>query len=166
MAKEDRVELGFHRTVASTKEDLACCQCMPGYLLPSDIPRLCKLFNQNPLELAKEHLLASPGALVIYKGQVMRVPTLVPARSACGECKFLKDGLCSIHDDAPWGCAFFDYDMPDEEANKRASRGMADLMRNLSQEDSDYKLLWEILWLGGRRASGPEECREQIKKRI
>ena len=159
--KEDRTEFGFRRTVSGTARDVDCCKHMPSYLVLSDLERLSNRLGCNPLELAKEHLAASPGSLIIENGIMFRVPSLVLARdSDTGHCKFLKNGLCSIHESAPYGCAFFDYGMPSEEADKRSLAGINSLVDEWNKDDhSGYVLLWKILKMLNKCAAGPEKCR-------
>jgi len=159
--KENRTEFGFHRTVSGTAKDVDCCKHMPSYLVPSDLERLSSRLGCNPLELAKEHLLASPGSLIIERGVPRRVPSLVLARNPdTGHCKFLKNGLCSIHESAPYGCAFFDYAMPKAEGNERSLAGINALLDEWDKDDSsDYVLLWKILKMSNKCAAGPEVCR-------
>ena len=162
--KEDRIEFGFHRTVAASPNDCLCCQHIPGYLVPNDLQRLARHFGVNPFEVAKKYLLASPGAVVMQDGRVFRIPTLVMARdSRTGHCVFYKNGLCEIHSEAPFGCAYFDYDMPDAEADPRAAAGLNAVAHEWQNGDpSGYCLLWEILHKSGRRAPSPEESREAL----
>jgi hypothetical protein len=47
-------------------------------------------------------------------------PTLVPARRADGACHWHYDGKCAVHDQAPYGCAFFDSHMPADEVRRRS----------------------------------------------
>jgi hypothetical protein len=47
-------------------------------------------------------------------------PTLVPVRQANGHCHWYEHGKCSVHENAPFGCAFFDFHMPVEEAVRRS----------------------------------------------
>jgi len=140
---------------------------MPSYLVPSDLGRLAKRFGCNPLELAKSHLLASPGAEILKDGKLYRLPTLVPARNDNGQCKFLVDSQCAIHAESPFGCAFFDFDMPDLEADRRAMAGLQALWDVWhGGDESGYSVLWEILYLSGRNAPDPRECKARIKKAL
>jgi len=166
MNNKDRTEFGFHRTVSANAEDVLCCKYMPSYLVPSDISRLCDRFGCNPLQLAKSHLLASPGAEISKDGVRQRLRTLVPDRNSVGHCEFLHDGKCAIHGDSPYGCAFFDSEMSDQEASLRTSAGLQAIWDAWQDEDSDYALLWDLLFLMGRRAPDPYECKRKIREEL
>ena len=85
-----RTELGFERTVCDCKACKINCEFIPGFLLPSDIRRIAlHLGYSNPVEFALDKLLASPGAIVVDRGQIRRIRTLAPARREDGACLFL-----------------------------------------------------------------------------
>ena len=103
-----RIEFGLERTTCACKVCVTNCRFMPGFLLPSDLERMIPE-TADPLVWSESNLLASPGALVMKGSDFFRIPTLVPAVKPDGSCKNLTaEGLCSIHEDAPFGCAFFD----------------------------------------------------------
>ena len=70
------------RTVCACEPCTRYCHHLPGYLIPADLERIHQqLAPGEDLESwARWHLLASPGALVLRRGEVLRIPTLVPAR--------------------------------------------------------------------------------------
>jgi hypothetical protein len=126
-----RTEFGFRRTVCACHECTLNCRYLPGYLVPTDLERIQLYLStrQDLLAWARQHLLASPGALVLHKGQVVRIPTLVPARRADGACTFLTgDDRCAIHPMAPFGCAFFDAHQPLAEADRRSKWGLQSVL--------------------------------------
>jgi hypothetical protein len=103
----ERTAFGVPRTRCGCEECVAYCKHLPGYLIPEDLGRMVPE-GHDPLEWAREHLRASPGAVVADRagGRRWRIPTLVPARAASGACIFLDEhDCCSIHVDAPFGCA-------------------------------------------------------------
>lgn len=54
-------------------------------------------------------------------GRTFRIRTITPARRPGGACVFLDErGLCTVHDIAPAGCAFFDSHMDAGEAQQRS----------------------------------------------
>jgi len=74
---ERRTELGFERTVCDCRACKINCEFIPGFLLPSDIRRIAlHLGYSNPVEFALDNLLASPGAIVVDRGQIRRIRTL------------------------------------------------------------------------------------------
>ena len=123
-----RREFGFERTTCGCDECTRNCRFIPGSLVPSDLERMRDALSpgQDIFEWASENLLASPGAVVMYRGEMYRIPTLVPARGPDGmACKFLtEDWKCSIHTVAPYGCAFVDMHMTDEEGTRRSTAGL------------------------------------------
>lgn len=76
---------------------VAACLAMPGYLVPGDLRNI-----------PAGDLAASEGALVVYRGQITAIPTIVPLQQDNGRCVFLDDNdRCTIHAVAPWGCRKF-----------------------------------------------------------
>ena len=161
-----RTEFGFERTVRGGWEEVLNCQHIPGYLVAADIERMAAACGATDvLAWAKENLLASPGALVMdQQGRQYRIPTLVPARNACGHCKFLTaDKLCGIHASSPFGCAFVDTTMTREQVNVRSEAALRDVARSWRDGDDGYSDLWMILEAMGRVAPGPEESRKKLR---
>src|SRR5438067_13848404 len=105
----DRVRHGFRRTECACDFCKAPCRHIPGALDPSDLPRLCPQ-GQDVFAWAEQHLRA-----VVEKP----FPTLVPGRGADGACHWHFEGKCAVHDRTPYGGAFFDAHMPDEEVRRR-----------------------------------------------
>jgi Fe-S-cluster containining protein len=163
-----RTEFGFQRTVCSCLECTLNCRHIPGYLIPADLERIKNHLaaDANLLGWAKQHLLASPGALVAANGMVFRIPTLVPARATSGACIFLTDDdRCAIHPVAPFGCAFFDAHMPKSEADRRSRHGLEDIYKAWVKGD-EYGQVWLALDREGLQAPSPEQCRQQLKTAI
>jgi hypothetical protein len=100
---------GFQRTVCGCEFCRAPCRHVPGGLDPADLERLCPK-DPDVFAWAEEHLRARTGR---------PYPLLVPARHAEGHCHWLFDGKCAVHDNAPFGCAFFDMHMTPEEVERR-----------------------------------------------
>lgn len=116
----------FPRTVCACPEDKACCT-RPAHLIPSDIKRLEKQVV-GPID---RYLRASPGAVVLKNGNIERVPTIVPARTADGRCVFLSlEDRCRVHENAPFGCAYFDMHMDAGEGHARSVWGLMKIMES------------------------------------
>lgn len=162
-----RIELGFERTVCDCGACKINCEFVPGFLLPSDIRRIAEhLGYSNLVEFALDNLLASPGAIVLDRGQVRRIQTLVPARRQDGACLFLdEENRCRIHGVAPYGCSHFDAHQTDEEANRRSSAGHyhVDLAW---KNDHLYARLWLLLNALGRVAPSPVTARARMRAAI
>lgn len=110
-----RTEFGFHRTKCACELCSFWCRSMPGFLVPSDLQRLCPP-GEDLMTWAKEHLWASQGFIVFdtKTGDFVQIPSLVPAKQASGHYHWLQpDGRCAVHDDSPFGCAFLDQHMKD-----------------------------------------------------
>ena len=127
----------FPRTICACPRDVAQC-ARPAHLIPSDVPVLIERLVETK-RIDPEHatigglgtwLRASKGAVVMdsQTGQVVRVGTITP-KVRHGQCVFLtKDKQCSIHDVAPFGCAYFDVHMPRAEADQRSLWGLQQIM--------------------------------------
>ena len=116
---------GFERTSCACSLCTACCKSQPGALANGDFERIAKRQGWTPeiaFEMAKRHFWASGGALVkdLATGQTRRIGTITPKRIR-GRCVFLtEDNKCSIHDVAPFGCAYFDTHMSYDQAHPRS----------------------------------------------
>jgi hypothetical protein len=160
------MELGFQRTQCSCPACTISCRHIPGYLLPSDLLWLSKV-HQPKLDIstwASQYLLASPGAIVARKGQLFRIPTLVPARRGDGACIFLTaNNACAVHAVAPFGCAFFDAHMSGVQADCRSLAGLHTIARAWQAKDL-YTTVWWTLYQAGRVAPAPEEARRRMQQ--
>jgi hypothetical protein len=157
----DRTEFGFLRTACACAECAAHCLHLPGYFIPADLDRVGhRLAPPEDLSTwARQHLLASPGALVRQGATVSRIPTLVPGRRADGACTFLTaENRCAIHAVAPFGCAFFDAHQSGAEADRRSRRGLQAVL-DAWTNGADYARVWLALDAAGLRAPPPETCR-------
>jgi hypothetical protein len=161
-----RSEFGLGRTVCACPDCTRSCRHIPGYLIPADLDRIRRHLapDQDLRSWAKQHLLASPGALVLRHGQPKRILTLVPARRADGACLFLTDaGRCAIHPVAPFGCAFFDSHMPQAEADRRSQLGLQAVLEAWDAS-ARYPHLWVALAGEGLTAPPPEVVREKLRR--
>ena len=138
---------GFERTVCACDQCKACCKRQAGPLASGDVERITAFIAKRQgwtLEVAfdwvKTRLWASPGCLVKdMLGRVQRIGTITP-RCPKGRCVFLtEDERCSIHEVAPFGCAYFDTHMDHHRAQERGSWLAGD------QLDSDYQKLRDQL---------------------
>lgn len=163
-----RTEFGFARTVCACRECALNCRHIPGYLIPADLERIHQHLSpgEDLFAWAQQHLLASPGAKVLQRGTIFRIPTLVPARQPNGACTFLTaEGLCAIHPVAPFGCAFFDAHQPRTESDQRSLRGLQAVMAAWSTGDL-YAQVWMTLDRAGLRAPAPEGCRQNLQRAL
>jgi hypothetical protein len=179
--REERTEFGFSRTRCGCESCSVSCRYIPGMLVPSDLMRLLPdtagMSDSSGFAVqvawAKEHLLASPGAQVGTRdtrtGQVSvtRVPTLVPARQADGmACHWLgDDGRCGVHDRSPFGCAFCDSHMSEQEGMGRTMEAIK-AVANAWNDNGLYARLWSVLDAAGFVAPGPGESRKRMQEAI
>jgi hypothetical protein len=161
-----RTEFGFCRTRCACRECSRSCYHLPGYLVPADLQRMHGHLapEQDLRGWAQGHLRASPGALVLRRGQLCRVPTLVPARRPDGACVHLTAaGQCAIHAVSPFGCSFFDSHMPSGEADRRSQRGLQAVLEAWDAQGM-YAQLWLALAGEGLVALPPEESRIRLRR--
>jgi len=171
-----RTFMGYHRTHCDCPECALNCQYIPGYLLPSDLPKIAAFHGAelNPCldwrhqdahfhQFILENLLASPGALVLKNGEPHRMRTIVPARKN-GWCKFFDGNLCTIHPVAPFGCAFFDAHQDPHVSSAISGAGLTIIAR-LWEDDphSLYCQIWNVLYRKSMRSPPPEECRQRME---
>jgi len=101
---------------------------------PEDLRRWAAQETDGPAHQAwlQSHFAASPGAIVLLDGAKLRIPTIVTARLPGGRCNFLgADEGCGIHARAPYGCAYFQHDMNDQEGNRRSQIALVDILYDL-----------------------------------
>lgn len=162
-----RTEFGAQRTTCACKICITNCRYMPGFLIPADLDRLIPVSAAGVtavLRWANENLLASPGALIRIKatGEITRVPTLVPATKPDGSCIHLSDDhRCTIHENAPFGCAFFDC-RSGADSYALSAEGViqtAEAHRNRAL----YSLIWTHLYETGRRQQPAEVLQNRLR---
>jgi hypothetical protein len=97
-------------------------------------------------------------------GKVFRILTLVPARREDGACIFLTaESHCGIHAVAPYGCAFFDWDMDAAEADRRSAEGLRAILAAWFA-GGRYAQVWAALHEAGLCAPAPEVGRQQLRR--
>jgi hypothetical protein len=126
-----REQHGFQRTTCDCDYCRAPCRHLPGSLDVSDLERLCPP-DQDLFVWAEQHLRPLPDKPFL---------TLVPARQPNGHCHWHFDGKCAVHDAAPFGCAFFDPHMTEEEAERRTAATI-----QAREEDRAKKGLYYQVW--------------------
>jgi hypothetical protein len=135
---------------------------MPGYLIPADLDRLIPWDRgtQAAWGWCLKNLRASSGARVLIRGEVRNVPTIVLASREDGSCVFLENDRCTVHDDAPFGCAFFNLcDPPHEHQTFLANEGLKGVIKcwiNAEKEETFYCILWAALDARGLTSKPPE----------
>jgi Fe-S-cluster containining protein len=118
----------FERTKCACEKCKVCCRHMPGCLIPGDLEQIAEysgvdLDTEFGERWVQDHFRASEGAQVFHPASrtMMQVPTIVPASRPNGRCVFLDDsGGCTIHDVAPFGCAYHDMHIEGEDAHRRS----------------------------------------------
>lgn len=134
MSASIREEFGFGRTVCGCSFCQVHCRHLPGTLVPSDLGRLCPP-GHDVLAWAEVHLRALTDK---------PYPALVPARGVFGHCHWFFDGKCAVHADAPFGCAFFDPHMAEDEVHRRAA-AMVEAVREDDAVQGLYRRVWDHL---------------------
>lgn len=126
----------FDRTVCACPADIENCS-HPGYLIPDDLERIGHALYVRGETDPRQSFEASRGAVVANSetGRRFRIETIVPKIEG-GRCVFL-DGhrQCSIHDVAPFGCAFFDVHMEWLEWQRRTSWGLRSIAESVVYKD-------------------------------
>lgn len=159
-----RTEFGLARTTCACAECATFCQHMPGFLVPSDLARVASV-TPDLDRWARAHLRASPGALVWSRERgAFRIRTLVPASVAGGACHwFSEEGLCDVHESAPFGCAFADAHQSAEEGQRASRAGLMAVHEAWLRRDQ-YAQVWTMLYAARLRAESPEERRAAMRK--
>ena len=125
------------RTTCGCKECVKCCKQQPGCLGIGDLEKIAAFLGKT-IEQAMAFFWASPGALLMDRltGRVYRVGTITPRYDKrLKRCVFLTDDdRCSIHEVAPFGCAYFDTHMDNAEADKRSRMAIREQQTDEYQE--------------------------------
>jgi hypothetical protein len=127
-----RRECGFERTKCACEFCKVFCRHMPGTLIPADLSRLCPP-GTDVFPWAEQHLRALTS---------QPCPTLVPVRNTSGHCHWYFEGCCAVHENAPFGCAYFDSHMSEEEIARRSAA-----LRQARQQDNAEADLYRRVWL-------------------
>ena len=126
-----RERYGFKRTSCDCDFCRVYCRHVPGRLDVDDLRRLCPE-GTDVFGWAETHLQAVTDT---------PFPRLVPVRQENGHCHWYHDGHCSVHGNAPYGCAFFDAHMTPAQVKERATAA------NLaSEQDAAAEGLYSAVW--------------------
>ncbi len=161
----------FPRTKCSCDRCAAGCKTMPGSLIPGDLDRIQAYVGDRSGDFILSHFQASDGAKVAARvGGMMiltRVPTIVPAQRKDGRCVFLDDdNLCSIHEVAPFGCAYHDVHLSEEEAAPRSEYAVMQQLPAQQAPASPYVQWHGLLVAAGMVAAPLDERREAMETMI
>ena len=129
----------FQKTECSCFKDQASCKEQPGHLLPGQMQEILTHLKVS-IEEAGKYFWNSPGMVLARMGRLFRMRTITP-RFENGHCVFFKEGLCSIHPVAPFGCRFFDVHMNLEEAQHRSQWGARQILDLINQYQRDRDAL-------------------------
>lgn len=153
----------FIRRVCACRKCTIPCETMPGNLIPSDLPKIAAYLG-NTIPEMEPLLLASPGVVVKTDDTIHRFGTLIPATKPDGSCIFLtEDKRCAIHKVAPFGCAYFDMHMNDEQAKPQARYSAATVGAHwLWDRGNPYVIMRQRLYFEGRRALDPIVSRANL----
>ena len=117
----------FSRTVCACATCQSCCKSQPGHVLPGEVERIAEYLGK-PLPEVLSLFWASPGALVMdtSTGRQFRIGTITPRFDRRAKrCVFLgADDRCTVHEVAPFGCAYFDTHMSAAEGQRRSAWGL------------------------------------------
>lgn len=130
LTPEPRSQHGFLRTSCDCEMCSVHCRHVPGALDPSDLEKLCPE-GEDVFLWAEEHLRA-----MVHKSY----PLLVPRQQQNGHCHWLVNGLCMVHENSPYGCAFFDSHQSKEEADQRSKPSIAARHESAKNEDLYYRV--------------------------
>jgi len=125
----------FEPTVCSCKIDRENCQRQPGHLIPGQLTEILERLGESPADAGK-WFWNSPGMVLSKAGRIFRLRTITP-RFAHGKCVFYENGLCRIHEIAPFGCRYFDAHMSANEGQRRAAWGAVQIFEQLESYSSE-----------------------------
>jgi hypothetical protein len=138
---------------------------MPGALVPGDLEAIAEHLGVHMSgPWVEEHFRASDGAKIIRQGEFLSIPSMVPSQKEDGSCVFLDDdGRCKVHPVAPFGCAYLDMHMGEEEADARSKAIIISQVED-SESDGFYSKCIRILCGKGLVAPPLVERRENFHR--
>ncbi len=155
-ASPTRVQHGFPATTCGCDFCRAYCKHIPGRLDASDLYRLGPP-GDEVFAWAERHLRAVDDT---------PYPKLVPARQANGHCHWYQDGRCTVHAQAPYGCAFFDAHMPTAEVNRRSQASVQAAIGDASIDGLHARVWRHLRDKGLTRPSGDRAPLDDEFRRI
>ena len=163
MTEPQRREFTFTRTICACDECKTYCAHLSGMVAPWDLLRWEQAQHDGFAPWMLSMFAASPGAKVVYQGDVLRIPTIVPARLLMdGQCVFLTaEHQCRIHTTAPYGCAYFDHSQSREEGNQRSQIALAAILYDWHTQ-GPYSTWWLQLEQAGKIVEAPETVRRHM----
>jgi len=137
----------FPRTACACAADRDNC-ARPGYLVPGDLERIAAELGETVADILYLFRPGKGAVVMDLSLRTFRIPTIVPRTTGQG-CVFQDArGACMIHAVAPFGCAFFDVHMGQDEADQRSMWGL-----NLICRSEPYHDQLESLKNGGDSCS-------------
>ena len=138
-----KTDAPFEPTVCSCKLDQQNCRRQPGHLLPGQLEEIAEYLNKT-LEEIRELFWASPGMVLRRQEdhRNVRLRTITP-KIKHDKCVFYRQGMCTIHEVAPFGCRFFDAHMSAAEGQKRAMWGVNQILTQLEEYEAQRDQLDE-----------------------
>ena len=146
----------YDRTECACRKCTLPCLHMPGALIPEDLMPMMEAClpgrdawrvnnDWTAMECwAATYLQASEGGKVLVRGNIIKIPTIVPRAGLAG-CMFLDlDNRCSLHEVSPFGCSHFSV-CTDSPTWQR--RSMAYQQRVLWEWENNPDGLYVQLWL-------------------
>lgn len=105
MAKKDKITRNNSNLICSCDKCVSSCYHKPGWFLPEQIKDFANYFKIDIKNLLGEYVI-----LEKYKSSYVALPKTTNSQSSIflighhGQCSFLKNGKCSIHDVKPFEC--------------------------------------------------------------
>lgn len=145
---------------------------MPGSLIPGDLEKIVAHTGRGATDAwVKQHFLTSEGGKVAgripHDGEmvtvVFSVPTIVPAQQEDGSCVFLDtQGRCTIHEVAPFGCAYHDTHMNAAIGHERSIYAIRQQVE-AHQQGTAYSKWCEVLAAAGSVAPPLQQRRSAFQ---
>lgn len=142
-----REQFGFSRTSCACAMCRVYCGHVPGRLTPPDLIRMAPA-GAAVLAWSEQHLRAATD---------QPFPKLIPAQRPDGSCHWLDQGLCAVHADAPFGCAFFDAHMTAEQVRERSRAASQSCVDDAAAEGL-YTEVWRHLLARGLTSPPPNRA--------
>ena len=166
--------MNFERHSCTCEWCVRACKVQPGMLIPGDLAKM----GIASIEVAQSHLVASINQWMPFKSPkrsgVVVIRHLVPKRlpqpgkKKLGQCHYLVNDRCTIHEHAPFGCAYFNACMRRVvmAVDEAAYRRQQERVRWGIEQVADVWRGWndgrQSLYCGFWNALAHAQCREPV----
>jgi Fe-S-cluster containining protein len=109
----------------------SACRKKPGWFKPGEVAKAAALLNMSEQAFFDRYVsidyycMGNDFIFVLAPATLKIEPRALYPLNPTGECRFLQNGLCSIHDAKPYECGWYDHTQTDEVVLKNEHLSVA-----------------------------------------